>query len=105
MPWRQRYSAAAVSPRNSVAARSALTGDVQHRAPVPPYQSVRPRREPPPDLAVEPVPLPGFHHEVARKGGKQPDVRLRRVRDLPVEPPDYRVGEHPGSGDFRLIRR
>jgi hypothetical protein len=63
---------------------------------VPPQSTVRPLRQPEPDLAVEPVALPGGHRDVARERVEQAQVFVSGVADLPVEPADDSAGEQAG---------
>src|ERR1700759_490104 len=91
--------------KHTLLRRRDLTSNVQHRAPMAADEAVGTQRESPPDLPVEPVPPPQLHHDVAGERLDQPDVRLRRVPDLPVEPPDHYIGEPPRRGDLLLTRR
>src|SRR5580700_5851886 len=109
----QRYSAVVaallIRVRKLRAAGQELTsqsaGHVQDPAPVPPDETIGSQREPPPDLTVKPVALPGLHRDVTGERLKQPDVVSRRVTDLPLEPPDNGAGIQASRCDLRLERR
>src|SRR6185312_16558459 len=69
-------------------------GHMQRRAPMAAQQAVRALRQPPPDLGVQPLPLPRLHGDVGREGLEQVDVALGGVAHLPVELDDrHRVEE------------
>ena len=54
-------------PRSARAGPVAAPGHVQHGAPAAPQPAVRAGGQPPPDLAVQPVPLPRRHVDVRRE--------------------------------------
>lgn len=73
---------------------------MQHRPPVPQQPAVRARGQPPPDLAVQPVPLLRRQRDVRGERVQQPDVLLGRVADRPVELPGDHVAEQAAGLDF-----
>src|SRR6476469_8668213 len=64
--------------------RGAASGDLEDAAPVPTQATVRSFGEASTDLAVEAVPLPVLHGDVAGEGVQQVDVALGVVHGLPV---------------------
>ncbi len=64
------------------------------------HPAVRAQRQPPPDLAVEPVPLPLCHRDVTGERVEQADILRRCVADLPAEAPQSHVGEQAGGLDL-----
>jgi RNA 2',3'-cyclic 3'-phosphodiesterase len=91
------------------AARVSCTRDVQHRSPVTPDGRARTAGQAAADLAVEPVPLPLLHGDVAGERLQQLDVAFGVADLLPVKMPDVRDREQPARLDlggvlFQLTR-
>ena len=78
---------------------AAAARDVQGGSPVPADRVARAAREPGPDLAVEPVPLPLVHGDMARERTQHGDVALPRRRPVPS-----RSGVPPSRGTARPPR-
>ena len=61
----------------------------------------RPLRQAAPDLAVQPVPLPLIHGDMAGERVEQPDVPVGVVPEFPVEMMDGGAGEQAAALDLR----
>src|SRR4051794_8028639 len=93
-PPSRRLSDPTVPPPRSVSAAPACGsgpgsgapgGAVQPAPPVPAEPSVATGGEPPPNLAVEPLPLPILHGDVPGEGVEQVDVGVGVIDEFPVE--------------------
>ena len=73
-------------------------GDVQDGAPVPAEHAAGALAQAPPDLPVQPLPLPRRHRDVVGERVQQPEIAVGVVADLPVElarPPRRRTSRWP----------
>ena len=96
--------AIATGPADPWSLRSVLApGDLQHRTPVPPQRVVPAQRQPPPDLAEQPLALPLRHGDVPGERAEQLDVLLGGVDPFPVVMPNGGHLEQPAGLDPGLV--
>ena len=81
----------------------AATRDLKDRSPVPPDRMVPAQRQPPPDLAVQPLPFPVRHGQVPGERAEQLDVFFGVVAALPVAVTDRGHLEEPAGLDVRPV--